>query len=81
MPHCDVIHVWVALSYLCGELLQTIWEAFLVSLKVGPCALELRLSSGKRLPVVVDDEIGDVDVFFRQGVERLRYFVGCEVLA
>lgn len=81
VPYCDVVHIWMALSYLSGELLQTVWESFLVSLKVGPCALKLRLSRGKRLPVVVDYEIGDVDVFCRQGVEGLRYFVGGEILA
>lgn len=81
MPHCDVIHVWVAFPYLRGKRLQTIWESFLVSFEVCPCPLKLCLSRGQRLPVVVDDEVGDVDVLFRQGVKRLRYFVGCEVLA
>ena len=64
VPHCDMLHIWVALSYLSCKGFKTVGEPFLVGFKVGPRELELRLASGQGLPVVVDDEIGDVDVFF-----------------
>ena len=80
VPYCDVLHIRVALSYLRGELLQTIWKSSLIGFEVGPCPLKLCLTGGQGLPVVVDNEVCDVDVFFGQGVERLRHFFGREVL-
>ena len=81
MPYSDVVHVRVAFSYLRGERLQPIWKSFLVGLEVRPRPLKLRFTGGQGLPVVVNDQVGDIDVLFGQGVECLRYFVGREVLA
>lgn len=68
MPYCDVVYIWMALSYFRGKRLQTIWEPFRIGLEVSPRPLKLCLSGGQRLPVVIDDEVGDVNVFFGQSV-------------
>lgn len=58
----------MALSYLRGKRFQTIWETFLIGLEVSPCPLKLCLSGGQRLPIIIDDEVGDINVFFGQSV-------------
>jgi hypothetical protein len=62
VPDGDMLDVWMLGPDLRDGRLETVWEALLVGLEFGPASEELALPwIIERLPVVVDDEIGDVN--------------------
>ena len=81
MPNADVLDIRMAFSDLCSRGFHTLREAFRVGFEVRPSALKLRGAGGERLPIIVDDQVRDLDVVLGERVEGAVDFLVSEVLA
>ena len=78
MPHSDVLYVRVFITYVPHRSLKAAGEALMLSLELKPPLIGLTLTVLlNRLPVVVDNKIGDLDVVRGQLVEGIvKFLVG-----
>lgn len=76
MPNSDVLNARLLLSNKRDGVLQPIWKGFSLGFKFNPTVLELTMSPVVyRLPVVINNEIGDIDFVFGKNFNRLKNLV------
>lgn len=81
MPHSNVLDMRMLLSNVGNRRFQTLWESLRLGLKLTPTMLELAVASViDGLPVVVDDETGNLDVVLGQFVNSVEHLLICETL-
>ena len=72
MPYCNMLNAWMLLPDEVYHMLQSLRKSFSLSLKLDPAMLKLTMTFVvNRLPVIVNDEVGDVDIVFSKGGDRL----------
>jgi hypothetical protein len=96
MPDSNVLNMLVLISYVADCRFQTSWEASLIGFELYPAVVKLsdpvsllfmsdglRATQGtyQRLPIIVDDQIADVDLILSQFVEGIEYLLLGQVLA
>src|SRR5882757_2526227 len=82
MPDSDMLDTWMLFSDLCYHSFQAIRECISLSLKLNPTMLKLTITSiVDRLPVVINNEVGYVDVIFCKCCHCLENFLFSESLS
>lgn len=76
MPDSNMLNTWMLLANLCNGMLQSVRECCSLGFKLGPTMLELTMTAVvDSLPIVVDNEVCDVNFVFCQSFNCLENLV------
>lgn len=82
MPYGNVVDIGVLFTDIVHRALETSWEVLGVGLELTPPSVGLALAVFlHRLPVVVNDKVGDMDIVSGQLFEGVKEFLVRQVLA
>lgn len=81
MPDSNVLDTWMLLTNFFNGVLQPFWKCCSLGFKLGPTMLKLTMAPVvDGLPIVVDDEVCNVNFVFCKGFNCLKNLVFCKSL-
>jgi hypothetical protein len=81
VPNGYMLDMFVFLADFGDRVFETTWESIPVGFKLYPSVLKLTVSSIiNRLPIVINDEIRNIDIIGRKGVYCSKDLFICELL-